>query len=115
MRLLITTHVWEPEIGVPQRRWAWLTSALTAAGHEVEVAAPPQHYPTRRLQSDDPQHRSWRNGPGRNGEYIWRTTFVPHDRGLLLRLIDEFVALLAGIWFVNRRIRTRRPELLIAT
>lgn len=115
MRLLITTHVWEPESGVPQRRWAWLTSALTSSGHQVEVVAPPPHYPTGRLQSTELEHRSWRSGPGRNGEHIWRTAYVPHNRGLLLRLVDELVAMATGLWVMHRRIRADRPDLLVAT
>src|SRR5690625_1040120 len=115
MRLLITTHVWEPESGVPQRRWAWLSSALTSSGHHVEVVAPPPHYPTGRLQSTDAAHGAWRNGPGNNGEHVWRTAYVPHNRGLLLRLVDEFVAMVTGLWVLRRRIRVNRPDLLVAT
>lgn len=115
MRLLITTHVWEPESGVPQRRWAWLSSALTSSGHHVEVVAPPPHYPTGRLQSTDAAHGAWRNGPGNNGEHVWRTAYVPHNRGLLLRLVDEFVAMVTGLWVLRRRIHVNRPDLLVAT
>src|SRR5699024_4340088 len=115
MRLLITTHVWEPEIGVPQRRWAWLTTTLTSAGIHVEVVAPPPHYPTGRLQSDEPQHRALRDGPGNNGEHVWRTIYVRHDRGLLARMLDEAVAMVAGLYVAHRRIRSNRPHLLIAT
>ena len=28
-------HVWEPEVGVPQRRWSWLTQTLIKAGHHI--------------------------------------------------------------------------------
>lgn len=115
MRLLIITHVWEPEIGVPQRRWAWLTSALTSGGHQVDVVAPPPHYPTGRLQSDRLRHRTLRNGPGDNGEHVWRTMYVRHDRGLLARMLDEAVAMAAGFFVSHRRIRNNRPHLLVAT
>ena len=89
MRFLIISHVWEPEVGVPQRRWAWLTSVLTGAGHEVDVVAPPPHHPKGRLLSDDLARRSWRNGPGSNGEHIWRTIHAPHGNATWPDLVDH--------------------------
>lgn len=115
MRILITTHVWEPEVGVPQRRWAWLTRVLVGAGHEVQVVAPPPHYPSGRITSDAPEHQRWRDGPGENGEHVWRTTYVPHDRGLIGRMLDETMAMLSGLWVTHRRIRAERPDVLMAT
>lgn len=40
MKILVLSQHWAPESGVPQRRWAWLSSLLADQGHRVFVIAP---------------------------------------------------------------------------
>lgn len=115
MRVLVVTHVWEPEVGVPQRRWSWLTQTLIKAGHHVGVVAPPPHYPHGRLRSDQPQDRSWGKGAGRQGERIWRTTFIPHGAGLVGRLLDEVAVMVSGLIVGLKKAKHHRPDVVIAT
>jgi len=45
VKILLVTHTWTPEDGVPQRRWAWLVKVLQTKGASVEVitsAEPPK-------------------------------------------------------------------------
>ncbi len=115
MRILVVSQVWEPESGTPQRRWTWLTRALIAAGHDIDVLAPPPHYPTGHLLDDSPQYQAGSVSPGSNGETIFRTAFREHDASLESRLADQGLEMLSQ-WRTGRDvIRRRRPDLLVAT
>ena len=86
MRILVISQYWEPENGVPQRRWAWLAEVLRANGHEVAVVAPPPHYPTGVLD------KNWTpvsSELGAHGERIFRSNFRPHGRGISDRVISQ--------------------------
>ncbi len=115
MRVLVVSHVWEPESGTPQRRWAWLAGALTAAGHEVDVLAPPPHYPTGKLLDHSGRFAPGTVAPGENGETIWRTAFREHDPTLPSRTIDQAVTMRSQISIGARVITRRRPDIIVAT
>lgn len=115
MRILVVAQTWEPEEGVPQRRWAWLTRALTAAGHEVHVLAPPPHYPTGRLLFDDPEYQVGAVAEGRNGEVIHRTGFAGHDPTLYSRMINEEKVMASQVRIGRSLARTWRPDIVLAT
>ncbi|VEG30140.1 hypothetical protein [Actinomyces howellii] len=53
MRILLLTDHWAPEIGAPQRRWAWLAAGLVERGHELAVLTPSRPDPARRPR---PEH-----------------------------------------------------------
>lgn len=86
MRILVISQYWEPENGVPQRRWAWLAEVLRANGHEVAVVAPPPHYPTGVLDNNWTPVSS---ELGAHGERIFRSNFRPHGRGISDRVISQ--------------------------
>ncbi|WP_448854264.1 hypothetical protein [Corynebacterium frankenforstense] len=96
MHILLVSQYWLPENGVPQRRWAWLTGLLTAAGHRVTVLAPPPHY----RRDVDPRtwarERSYRTAAdfeeGPHGERILRTAFMPTGESLTSRSLGQLYA-----------------------
>lgn len=115
MHIVIASQYWLPENGVPQRRWAWLTQELTAAGHEVTVIAPPPHY--------DRTEKSTHTGIskveiGRNGERILRCQYLPTGNGLISRALGQ--ASIAG-FMLTRALGPRglrqlpRPDVIIGT
>lgn len=115
MRILVISHVWEPENGVPQRRWAWLTQTLVDAGHQVHVIAPPPHYPGGKLLSNDQKHQALQHGHGIRGEYIWRSKFKTHGKTLLPRIYDQAVTMFSTMRLARRITREFPPDLVIAT
>ena len=115
MRLLVVAQTWEPEEGVPQRRWAWLTRALTLAGHEVHVLAPPPHYPTGHLLFTESEYQFGAVAEGTNGEIIHRSDFLGHDSTLYARVRDEERIMASQIRLGRKLVRQWRPELIIAT
>lgn len=115
MRLLVVAQTWEPEEGVPQRRWAWLTRALTSAGHEVHVLAPPPHYPTGHLLFTEPEYQFGAVTEGNNGEIIHRSDFLGHDSTLYARMRNEERIMASQIRLGRKLVREWRPDLVLAT
>ena len=115
MRVLVVSHLWEPESGTPQRRWGWLTDSLVAAGHRVDVLAPPPHYPTGQLLDDSPACAVGAVTPGRHGERITRTAFRPHDPTLPSRMIDQMTTASSQVRVGAQLIQRHRPDIIVAT
>lgn len=106
MKILVVSQYWEPENGVPQRRWAWLARALEAQGHSVSVIAPHPHYlrePEANLQEVKGLHavraelRKWWEfvsmpaevESGGNGETIYRSRYVPAGHSITSRVLNQ--------------------------
>lgn len=115
MRVLVVSHLWEPESGTPQRRWAWLTEALVTAGHHVEVLAPPPHYPTGKLLDPSSSMAPGAVAPGAHGELITRTAYRPHDPTLPSRMLDQMTTASSQVRMGTELIRRRRPDIIVAT
>lgn len=115
MRILVIAQTWEPEEGAPQRRWAWLTRALTNAGHHVHVLVPPPHYPTGRLLRTEHEFQTGSTAQGRNGEIIHRTAFREHTSSLQSRMRDEVTTLISQMRIGQALVSRWKPDLIIAT
>ena len=121
MKILVLSQYWYPENGVPQRRWAWLSSVLTDAGHEVTVVAPPAHYKRHigicewiRDRGFSPA-KGLREGP--SGELILRTGYFPSGRGLTRRIFNQgwnAIGMVRGVWILKHR-KKYQPDLIIGT
>lgn len=115
MKILILSHLWEPEEGSPQRRWSWLTNALLDVGHDVTVICPPPHYPVGRLLSTKPQHQKWAKERVSSRFQIHRTTFRVHDPSLRSRIMNEIVSTGSLTVVALRHCWRDRPHVVVAT
>lgn len=121
MKILILSQYWFPENGVPQRRWTWLSSVLSEAGHEVTVVAPPPHYKRRISLSEWYKERGFSPSDelteGCSGEMILRTGYFPSGKGLTRRIFNQgwnAIGMARGV----RKLRHRKryhPDLVIGT
>ncbi|MBI9001194.1 glycosyltransferase family 4 protein [Corynebacterium sp. CCM 9185] len=113
MHILLISQYWEPEQGVVQRRWQWISSALIEAGHELTVVCPPPHYPGGKLISEDPLHQTGAIDNSVKGIHIYRTRFKEHNPSLISRINDQKVIMLSQLIFAHRAVRdahrNRRP------
>lgn len=122
MRILVLSHYWYPENGVPQRRWTWLTEILHSAGHEVSVVAPPPHYKrtisvgewlttgglTPSLEAE--------SGP--SGETIFRSSYFPSGNSLTQRIFNQAwsaAGMISALFKISHRSRRYHPDIVIGT
>lgn len=115
MKILILSHLWEPEEGSPQRRWTWLSQGLLDEGHDLTVICPPPHYPYGKLLSEKPQHQRWAVEHINPRYRIYRTTFRPHNQTLRSRIVNEAVVTGALTVTAIRQCFKDRPDAIIAT
>lgn len=122
MRILLITQYWEPENGVPQRRWAWLTSALEDAGHEVLVVAPPPHYlrnVTVREWFAQKGFRAREEFRGGNPDrIIVRSGYVPGGTTITQKVLNQVAVAAGGLHVVFRRpgaLKTFQPDIVVGT
>lgn len=122
MKILVLSQYWAPENGVPQRRWAWLSKKLVAAGHEVVVIAPPPHYQRKMSLKQWARARGWVSSSivesGISGETIYRSGFFPAGPSLTRRIFNQ--AWVAGSMLGMHvlpwsRARRLRPDVVIGT
>lgn len=105
LKILVLSHYWYPQNGVPQRRWQWLTSVLIKAGNQVDVVAPPKSF--RRNIGTSEWLRSFRElgfpcgkgEGGASGERIFRVAAVPSNSSLTARIVSQ-ISVAAGQFFV---------------
>lgn len=116
LRILLLTHYFEPENGAPQRRWSALIERFEAAGHAVDVIAPPPHYPLGKLA---PAHRALRSGTVQRmrAGSVHRVAFLRHRGDVLTRTLDHAVVAAASFVRASRLISSGqlRPDIVIAT
>ncbi len=122
MRVLVLSHYWYPENGVPQRRWTWITGVLQNAGHEVTVIAPPPHYKrsislrewlrtggfTRTLDAES----------GFHGETVLRSSYFPSGRSLTRRIFNQAwsaVGMVSAVQKLSGSSRSYRPDIIVGT
>lgn len=122
VKILVLSQYWYPENGVPQRRWAWLTEILKAAGHDVLVVAPPPHYQRRISVKQWALKRGFRadkhSEQGPSGERIVRSGFFPASNSLTQRVLNQAsVAVSMATMHLHPRSLVRRyePDLVIGT
>lgn len=123
MRVLVISQYWLPENGVPQRRWAWLTSILRSEGHSVYVVAPiPKSY-SRSAAAEGVLSRVksiWRvtKEEGTNGEIIFRTGRLPGGSSLTSRILGQAaiaVGMTLGVLAGPPEIRKLNPTVVVGT
>lgn len=121
-RIMILSHYWHPENGVPQRRWQWLTELLQKHGDQVIAITPPPHY-VRKLPpfswvrsffaSFRPTIRE-----GSVGEQKLNTSFVPASHSLTSKSVNQVWAALSSIR-IAIQLRTKKsfppPDVVIGT
>ncbi|OKX86065.1 glycosyltransferase family 4 protein [Corynebacterium glutamicum] len=121
MKVLILSHYWHPENGVPQRRWSWLTKILVRAGHEVVVVCPPPHH--ERETSFFDWIRSFFSGEqvrefGLSGEKIVRSGYFPNGNSITRKAFNQGVVSLSILWniFLKRgELKGFKPDIVIGT
>lgn len=122
MRILVLSQYWNPENGVPQRRWSWLTEILQNAGHEVVAVVPPPHY--KRMVSI----REWVASKGfcperfltkgEKGETLLRSGYFPAGNSLTKRIFNQAWTAFSMLLTVVRPtgpLRDYRPDVVIGT
>ncbi|MCX7542901.1 glycosyltransferase family 4 protein [Corynebacterium sp. P5848] len=108
MHILLISQYWEPEQGVVQRRWQWISSALIEAGHELTVVCPPPHYPGGKLISEDPLHQTGAIDDSSKGLRIYRSAFREHTTSLISRIEDQGIIMLSQLLTARRAVRDAR-------
>ena len=122
MRILIVSHYWLPENGVPQRRWDWLSGLLASAGHEVFVLAPPPHYERQssiKVWWSQKRYRSRREiekfAP--NIE-ILRTGYFPAGQSITQKALNQVGVALSTLYLGLRNpppLSDFKPDLVVGT
>ncbi|WP_048379762.1 glycosyltransferase family 4 protein [Corynebacterium renale] len=120
--VMVISHYWYPENGVPQRRWQWLSGLLTDASYRVTAIAPPPHY-LRNVSTNKWWNslRSSRNrGPesGPQGERIVRASFIPVNHSLTSKSLNQLWSALSTVRIaVGQRVRgtMERPDVVVGT
>lgn len=115
MRVLLLTHHYEPETGPPQLRWAALIREFIAAGHHVDVIAPPPHYPTGHLLPEHEHLKPGTRNAGRFGETIHRVRFRKTHGTVGSKMADQMVVAFSSTLCALRRRRSINPDVIIAT
>ena len=122
MRILIVSHYWLPENGVPQRRWDWLSGLLASAGHEVLVLAPPPHYEREtsiKVWWSQKRFRSRREiekfAPSIE---ILRTGFFPAGQSITQKALNQVGVALSTLYLGLRNpppLANFKPDLVVGT
>ncbi|MDO5741451.1 MAG: glycosyltransferase family 4 protein [Vagococcus sp.] len=115
MHILILSQLWEPEEGVPQRRWSWLADTLIRAGHTVDVICPPPHYPGGQLMTDEPVYQAHNVQRVSKNMAVYRTAFREYTPQLLTRIYDQGIQMLSATRIAMAAAKNKRPDLVIAT
>lgn len=114
MRILLLTHYYDPETGPPQLRWSSLVREFVRAGHQVDVVAPPPHYPLGRLLDTYEGEGAGSVEEGRHGESVHRVHFRPTSGRIGSILIDQLTSAVSSVVTVLRR-RELAPDVIVAT
>lgn len=122
MQILVISHYWYPENGVPQRRWSWLVDILTSAGHQVTVVAPPPHYQRRVGVRQWILQRGYRaqrqSETGLSGESVIRSGYVPAGMSLTGKTLNQLWVALSSARLIlsSERVRlSHSPDLIVGT
>ncbi|WP_131105989.1 glycosyltransferase [Ornithinimicrobium sufpigmenti] len=117
MRILLLTHHYAPEVGAPQLRWSALVREFRAHGHEVDVLAPPPHYPLGQLLPGAPAEvtRVGSAAPGEHGERVHRVLWCPSSTSTLSTLVDQVLAAGHSVLIAWRLRRQIAPDVVVAT
>lgn len=122
MKILIVSQYWEPENGVPQRRWAWLSGLLESEGHEITVIAPLPHYHRKitipQLWKEHRFHSSIPQKENTGNVRIVRSGFVPSGSSITGKTLNQASVALASMWVLVKRLgvlRNYQPDLVIGT
>lgn len=118
MRILLLTHYFEPENGAPQRRWRALIERLVRAGHEVDVIAPPPHYPTGSIEPKLASTlRPGGRARGEHGAMVHRVAYLRHTSTIVSRTLDHLwvarATITSATWLARRG--RLNPDVVIAT
>lgn len=122
LRVLVISHYWAPENGVPQRRWSWLTEVLLQAGHTVAVVAPPAHYDRQISFAEWLRTSSYKTKAEAKADgqpfAIIRTGFVPVGKSITERILNQAAVAAAALITIVRcpgPLKQQRPDLVIGT
>lgn len=122
MQVLVISQYWQPENGVPQRRWQWLAGILRDQGHEVTVVAPPPHYDRKMSISQWLTSKGFlpakKLEQGRSGERIVRSGFFPAGASLTMRAINQAAVALGSAQMIIGKLgplKSYHPDLIIGT
>lgn len=127
-RILVLSHYWAPENGVPQRRWTWLTQVLHENGYSVSVVAPPPHYNrevtlSKRFASIGKRLALRIRGMhpvewGPAGERIYRTTYLTGGSGLTAKAANQGFVSLSMLRTLRRQkaaLESNKPDIIVGT
>lgn len=122
LRILLISQYWEPENGVPQRRWAWLTNALEGAGHEVMVVAPPPHYLRNVKVKEWFAQKGYRAREELRGgdprKIIVRSGYFPGGTSITQKVLNQAAVAAGGLHVVFHRsgsLKHFQPDIVVGT
>lgn len=122
MKILVVSQYWDPENGVPQRRWAWFSQILRGAGHEITVVTPPPHYLRDVSLRQWWRERGFKATPqpevGRSGERIIRSGFFPGGQSITQKALNQAAVAVGALHAVLRPtgpLRGYKPDLVVGT
>ncbi len=122
MQILVVSQYWEPENGVPQRRWAWLSQLLQESGHSVTVIAPPPHYDRKLSLKEWWVTRKYRSAIESSALQpnirVVRSGFIPSGNSISGKVVNQLAVAFGAIWLLLRlpgRLKGYRPDLVVGT
>lgn len=122
MRILLISQYWEPENGVPQRRWSWLANVLEKAGHELFVVAPPPHYKRRVSFKEWLAEKGYRSKEDsceiNSNRVVLRSGYVPGGDSISQKALNQIAVAAGAIHVIVRRpgkLAGFQPDLVIGT
>lgn len=120
--MLLLTHGWVPENGVPQRRWLWLTRVLRRQDIDVDVISTSRQRPISHVPSDadssDVLCRSSKWNRGEYGEWVYIPKVFNLGNSLTARALGQVLdgASQLGAAFAEYGLkRSARPDLIVGT
>ena len=122
MKILVVSQYWDPENGVPQRRWAWFSQILRDAGHEITVVTPPPHYLRDVSLRQWWRERGFKASPelevGASSEKIIRSGFFPGGQSITQKALNQAAVAIGALHAVLRPtgpLRGYKPDLVVGT
>lgn len=115
LKILVISQHWHPEVGVPQKRWAWLSGILSEAGHEVQVITPGKRSGRDGLRNVDSQYNP---EIGIAGEMIFRSKYFREGKSLTGRALSQglnALGILYKCFQIRRKNRYFAPDLVVGS
>lgn len=122
MRIVVLSESWEPENGVVQRRWKWISDLLLRQGHQLLVVTPSPHYhkpiTVREWWTRELFRSRIDQSLSTDQTRVIRTGFFPSGTSISGKILNQgFVAwgMLVVLFRKYRFFRKYNPDIVIGT